>query len=327
MTGPAIITAADIVALRRLCPGEVHLDVPLARLSRWRVGGKADAVARPRGAEQLAELVRWCRWRGMPYLVVGASSNLLFSDQGLRALCIQISGDMSDIAIRGDVVEVGAGVWGPHLTFAAMHAGLGGLEHLCGVPGSVGGLVDMNAGSQRKSIGASLLRVVSVDESGEIVTRDADQCGFAYRHSVFHGNREIVAGATIGLRHGERAVIRREMMGIMAARRAKFPLRYPNCGSVFVSNPAMYEQHGPPGAVIEQAGLKRYRIGDALVSPLHANFIVNLGSATASDILAVMRHVRAIVHGRTGYLLQPEVRFVAPSGRIDEALATSADAA
>jgi UDP-N-acetylmuramate dehydrogenase len=322
-----VLSASDIIDLRRICPGELHLDVPLSRVSRWRAGGRADAIARPRGVDQLAALVRLCRDRGLPYLVVGATSNLLFADEGLRALCIQLRGDRGDITVRGDIVDVGAGVWGPRLTVAAMRAGLSGVEHLCGVPGSVGGLVYMNAGSQRKSIATALERVISVDERGEVVIRDAGQCAFATRHSIFHGTSEIIAAATLRLTQGRREAIRREMIGIMAARRAKFPLRFPNCGSVFVSNPAMYDQWGPPGAVIEQTGLKGFRIGGAMVSERHANFIINTGAATAADILSVMRHVRGAVHERTGYLLQPEVRFVEPSGRIGAALGAEAHAA
>ncbi|MEN3975968.1 UDP-N-acetylmuramate dehydrogenase [Emcibacter sp. SYSU 3D8] len=322
-----MLSAADIRALRGLCPNRLHVDVPLGRISRWRVGGKADVVVRPRGVAQLSALIRLCLERRLPYVVVGATSNLLFADEGLRALCIQVQGDTSDIAVRGNEIDVGAGVWGPYLTLSAMHAGLTGIEHLCGVPGSVGGLIYMNAGSQRKSIGNALVRVVSVDGNGAVMHRDAADCGFTTRHSVFHGNREIISGATLRLAPGARDTIRREMMSIMAARRAKFPLRFPNCGSVFVSNPAMYERWGPPGAVIEQAGLKGFRIGGAVVSRLHANFIVNAGGATAADILAVMRHVRSVVHQRTGHLLQPEVRFVEPSGQIGSALDADAYAA
>lgn len=322
-----MLSAADLDALRRLDAGPVELDVPLAAISRWQVGGKADVVIRPRHVAQVAAVVRWCLGRRMPYLVVGRTSNLLFADEGLRALCIQLHGDTSDITIDGEAIQVGAGVWGPRLTLAAMHAGLTGLEHLCGVPGSVGGLVYMNAGSQRKSIGEVLETVVSVDETGAVRMRAARDCDFSYRHSVFHGNRELIASARLRLSRGESGAIRREMMAIMASRRAKFPLRFPNCGSVFVSNPAMYDRWGPPGAIIENAGLKGFRVGGAVVSQLHANFIVNVGAATAADILTVMRHVRTVVHDRTGYLLEPEVRFVEPSGRIGAALGTDAHAA
>ena len=175
----------------------------------------------------------------------------------------------------------------------------------------------MNGGRQRKGIGDVVETVTSVALDGAVITRPARDCRFAYRRSIFQVNGEVIAGARLALRAGaERRALRREMAAIMADRRRKFPRKQPNCGSVFVSNPAMHAEYGPPGAIIERLGLKGRRIGGAQISHQHANFIVNLGAATARDVLALVTETRETVFRETGYPMQVEARFVAPDGTI-----------
>ena len=199
-----------------------------------------------------------------------------------------------------------------------MQMGLTGAEHVCGIPGTIGGLVCMNGGSQRKGIGSALVEAVTVDETGAIGIRRPEDCGFAYRRSVFQDNGEVVAAARLRFEPVEeagrtRSEVRREMLRIMADRRRKFPQKEPNCGSVFKSNPAMYDDIGPPGAAIEKLGFKGRRIGGALCSPHHANFVVNTGAATAHDTLALITEIRDAVLASTGYEMEVEA---ASPGRV-----------
>nr|WP_286198737.1 UDP-N-acetylmuramate dehydrogenase [Mesorhizobium sp. BR1-1-16] len=304
-----------IDALEETFPGVISRDVSLATISRWRIGGNADAVARPHDLDELARMRRYLHENGVPHVVIGATTNLLFADEGLRVLALQIGREFARIDLRDNEMVCGAGAWVPGVARQAMLAGLTGIEHTCGIPGTVGGLVCMNGGSQRRGIGEAIVEVVSVDERGRLIRRSREECGFAYRRSIFQTNGEIVAETTLTLdRSRPKGDIRRAMIGILSDRRRKFPQKLPNCGSVFVSNPAMYAEVGPPGAVIERLGFKGRKIGGAQVSPQHANFIVNNGSARAQDVQTLIGEIKAAVLAATGYDMEVEARFVRPDG-------------
>jgi UDP-N-acetylmuramate dehydrogenase len=311
---------AQATSLEALLPGAVFRDVPLDRISRWKIGGPADIIVRPRSIEDLSRLRRFLHDRDLPHLVIGGTSNLLFADAGLRVICVQIGSAMAAARVEGTAITGDAGVWVPGLARLAMQHGLEGLAHTCGIPGTLGGLVCMNGGSQRHGIHDTVDTVTSVARDGSIIVRRRAECGFAYRRSVYQTNDEIIARARLVLRPAaDKAALRREMLGILRSRRRRFPNKTPNCGSVFVSDPAMYDEHGPPGAIIENMGFKGRRIGDAQVSAQHANFIVNLGRASAEDTLDLITEIRDAVHDRTGYLMEVEARFVAPDGKISNA--------
>jgi UDP-N-acetylmuramate dehydrogenase len=174
----------------------------------------------------------------------------------------------------------------------------------------------MNGGSQRKGIGEHLVEAVCLDAEGNRVVLSKEDCAFAYRRSRLQNLPLVVVEATFRFDRGDPARIRREMIGIMAARRRKFPIKLPNCGSVFVSDPAMYATVGPPGRAIDEAGLLGRRIGEAQISPRHGNFIVNLGAARSSDVLALIDLIRRTVHSRTGFWMDCEVRHVLQDGRL-----------
>lgn len=317
---PAIAAAGSgpvFARLEALSPGGVCRDVDLASVSRWRIGGRADCIVAPRSAEEVAAVIGFLSAEGLPYVVLGSSTNLLFADEGLRAIGVHIGARMAEIGIDGDAVACAAGHYVPHFARRVARAGLAGAEHVCGIPGTLGGLVCMNGGSQRRGIGDNVVSVTSVDAGGHLVTRAAGQCGFAYRTSIFQANGDAVVGASFRFPQRDRpAAIRARMLAILRERRRKFPQKEPNCGSVFVSDPAMYAEYGPPGAVIERLGFKGLRQGGAQVSPRHANFIVNTGGATARDVLALVTHIRDVVRERTGYSMRPEGKFVRATGEI-----------
>ena len=304
------LTDSAIAELETLCPGGVLRDVDLSTLSRWRIGGRADLVLRPSSTEEIAALLRWFAAMDIRPVVIGHTTNLLFDDAGLRVPCIRIGARMADIHLVDREIVAQSGIWVPDLARKAMQAGLAGIEHTCGIPGTLGGLVCMNGGSQRQGIGSHVAIVESVSLTGKILTRTAAQCGFAYRTSIFQTNGEIIAAVRMQLARGSTSEIRAKMRAILADRRSKFPRKEPNCGSVFKSNPAMYSEIGPPGVAIERLGLKGKRIGGAMVSPLHANFIVNSGGATAQDVLTLISAISDKVETATGYRMHAEALFV-----------------
>lgn len=319
-----VCSAAAIRDLEQLCPGAIALNVPLARISRWRIGGIADVIVRPRSIDELARLRAWLHERELAHVVFGATSNLLFADEGLRAIGVQIGGTFAPLSIVGSEMTAGSGVWVPGLARRAMQAGLTGIEHICGIPGTLGGLICMNGGSQRKGIGEVVVSVTSVNAQGAVRHRSREECAFAYRRSIFQSNDEVIAEAMLRLEPAtDRGAMRREMLEILSSRRRKFPQKQPNCGSVFVSNPAMYKEYGPPGAIIEQCGLKGMKIGDAQISVQHANFFINRGHATARDMIQLIAYVSSVVLQKSGFQMDCEVRCVDQDGRIIPADVTS----
>lgn len=304
---------ADLVALD---VGRVSRDEPLSRHCSWRIGGPADLLIEPENADQVARLVRFVRQHGWPLVVIGQGSNLLFDDAGVRGLVLKIGANLARLQVMGNRILAEAGTWVPQLARTAMRAGLAGLEHTIGIPGTLGGLVLMNGGSQRRGIGENVRRVWVVDREGRLLELTGEQCRFSYRHSALQGTGMVVVRVELECAYGRRSEIRRMMVCDLRERRHKFPRKLPNCGSVFLSTSEMHAGIGPPGRVIEQAGLKGLAVGGAEISRLHANFIVNRGGATSADVLRLIDRVRNTVLERFDFDLRCEVRYVSPSGRI-----------
>jgi len=307
--------AADIIeALGDLDVGRIARDEPLARHSSWQIGGPADLLVEPSASEQIATLVRFARQHQFPLLTIGQGTNLLFDDAGLRGIVLKLGQRFSRITVDGRRILADGGAWVPRLARLAMRAGLTGLEHTIGIPGTLGGLVLMNGGSQRQGIGERVRRVWIVDAEGNERQLSCAECGFAYRHSALQGTGAVVVRVELECPPGEIREIRRAMVVDLRERRRKFPRKQPNCGSVFLSTSEMHATVGPPGRIIEEAGLKGTRIGRAEVSSRHANFIVNLGGASSSDVLALIDLVRRRVFERIGFDLRCEVRYLTPEG-------------
>ena len=290
---------------------------PLKDFCHWRIGGPADYLVEPRSAEETALARRIARDAGLPCLVIGHGSNMLFDDAGYRGMIIRLGGRFARARFDGRRVYAEAGTWTPALARACAGRGLSGLEHAVGIPGNFGGLVFMNGGSMRQNIGDVVTYVDYLDENNEQRRLPASECEFSYRHSIFQHKDWIVTGAALELKQSDAETIRRAMLGVMQERRGKFPLELPNCGSVFSNDEALYAKFGPPGMVIEKAGLKGTRSGGVKVSERHANFIVNTGGATSHDVFELIRVVRREILERTGFTLKCEVRYAAPDGRCD----------
>lgn len=299
--------------------GRVSLDQPLSAYTTWRIGGPVDIMVEPESAIQVSAILKILTSRQIPWVVVGHGSNLLFDDKGYRGVVIRIADRMARCRQSGEAVWVESGAWVPLLAANAARAGLAGLEHTIGIPGTIGGLLCMNGGSLRRAIGNNVQAVYVVDESGDAIEMSAEACGFEYRTSIMQQKRMIVTAVDLKMTQGDPIEIRRTMLEILRERRSKFPGKIPNCGSVFSSSENMYREVGPPGRLIEACGLKGLRIGNAEVSEQHANFILNRGNASSKDVLALIQTIRNQVLDQFDYAMECEVRYVSPEGWVEPA--------
>ncbi len=304
----------DVLARQNI--GTVRRNQLLREYSRWRIGGPADLLVEPHCIEHIQAVLECTRNSDIPLVIIGDGCNLLFSDEGIRGVVMKIGRRLSRVSVHGSRVRAEAGAWIPGLARLIGAAGLVGVEHTVGIPSTLGGLIVMNGGSQRRGIGEVVDCVDVVERDGRRHRVSKEQCDFRRRASVFQGTGAIILGAELVFERGDPSTIRRTMLDILRSRRLKFPLKLPNCGSVFVSGGEMYERFGPPGAVIEQAGLKGLRIGDAQISERHANYIVNIGKAKALEVLKLIHMIREATHERTGVWMDCEVRYAASDGDI-----------
>lgn len=307
----SLIDSTVIDALEKIVTSKVQTDISLAEISSWKVGGKVRALITPSSIEEIIALRNFLANHQLPNLIIGNTTNLLFTDEDIDAVFIQISSNFSRMERYDDYIKAQAGVWIPKLARFALREKLTGIEHTCGIPGTLGGLIVMNGGSQRKGIGDNVLYVKTVDSSGNLKNYDKKDCYFDYRTSIFQKLDEVVieVGLKLNAIFNEK-IMHAEMLSILRSRSKKFPRKLPNCGSVFVSNPAMYEQYGAPGKIIEECGLKGLSKGGAQISPNHANFIVNKGNAKATDILYLIKLAQNMVFNKTGYLMKVEPKFI-----------------
>ncbi len=306
--------------LRDKIPGAVSFKRNLAELTYWKIGGNADCLVEPNSIDELAEAIKFTsHYPNIPRLIIGDCSNLLFDDNGFPGVLIKLGNSLNKINFEGSDIYCEAGAWVPEVAYRAYRKGLSGIEHTCGIPGRLGGLIYMNGGSQRRGILENVKAVLLIDEDGNKDWVRAAEIEHSYRHSPFQDQKKIIAAAVLTLQEKTRKNVCHDMRTILASRRKKFPRKLPNCGSVFLSNPNMYDKIGPPGFAIEKVGLKGVKFGQAQISPLHANFIVNLGNASSSDVLYLINLARKTVHDETGFYMDCEVRYVKPNGDIIQA--------
>lgn len=280
--------------------------VPLAGFTSFRVGGLAQFYDEPASVEAIATAWQWARLADFPVTFLGAGSNLLISDRGLPGLVLnlrRLQGATFDLATG--CVEVAAGEPIPRLAWAAARQGWSGLEWAVGIPGTLGGAVVMNAGAQGGCM-ADILQSVQVITDQGLETWSREQLQYDYRHSVLQTGHACVVSAQLQLQPGfERSQVLTTTSTNFRQRKRTQPYHLPNCGSVF-RNPEPQKA----GQLIEACGLKGYQIGDAQVSELHVNFILNCGAARAQDILSLIRHVQGTVGDHFGVNLHPEVKLL-----------------
>ncbi len=296
--------------------GTVVADEPLCRHNSWQIGGPADLFVQPENPAQVATVMALVKKYLLPLVVIGQGTNLLFDDAGVRGVVMKIGSQMDSITIAGNRIVAGGGAWVPQVARRAMRAGLAGLEHCIGIPGTLGGLVMMNGGSHRRGIGEHVISVTVVEKDGSISRLTAADCQFGYRSSSLQRRGAVIVEVVLECPRGDVGYIRREMLLDLRTRNGKFPRKQPNCGSVFLSTSEMHATVGPPGKIIEDVGLKGLRCGAAEVSRQHANFIVNLGGASSADVLKLISRIRRVIRDQLNFDLRCEVRYVSPTGEI-----------
>ncbi len=287
-------------AIRKLGAGKVLQGEPLERHTTYRVGGAAEVLVCPRDADEAARVFALVNHAGVPLVVLGAGSNVIAPDEGIAGVVLTPAAAAARIVfLGGGRVRADAGVPLSDLVRATAARGLAGLEPLAGIPGTVGGAVVMNAGTRDVEVARLLSRVDVVTSSGRRRTLAAAECSFGYRRSVFLGTDWFILGAEFKLVRGDARRSLRMIDGFLEEREGKYHPEIPSAGSVFKRPPGMYA-----GRLIEEAGCKGMRVGDAVVADWHANFIVNAGHAKASDIMDLISAVRARVFEKSVILLE-----------------------
>ena len=287
-------------------PERIIPRAPMARYTTFRVGGPADVLVNIADTRELPVALRAARHAGVPVTLIGNGSNLLVRDGGIRGLVIRISSDCAGMFREDDTICAKAGVSLSAAAQFALSEGLSGLAELSGIPGTLGGGVIMNAGAYGGELAQVVTRVDAITLSdGKPVVFESTALGFSYRHSAMMDAGVIVTDITMQLTPCDPDEIRARMEECNRARREKQPLSFPSAGSTFKRPAGLFA-----AKLIDDCGLRGLRVGDAQVSEKHAGFIINLGSATAHDILTLIDEVKARVLAQTGVTLEPEVRIL-----------------
>ena len=305
----------NLEELRKAIRGDVQLNYNLAKFSSFRIGGNADVFVSPKDKCDVLSAVQFFEKVKLPYLVLGRGSNVLISDKGIRGAVISLRENLERVELKEEqreaLVYVEAGADLPALAAQMLKKGYGGLENLSGIPGSVGGAILMNAGAYGKEI-FEVIESVEVIREGEIKTLKREEIAYRYRGTDLE--RDIILSCNLRLKklsaeEQAKAMENRKMW--MEKRRSTQPLTLPNAGSIF-KNPLPDEEGKPryAGALIEACGLKGKRVGDAQISEKHANFIVNLGNAKASDVMALIELARAEVKRKFDITLELEIKLL-----------------
>lgn len=305
-----------VAALSGAVQGEVKAEASLARYSTYRIGGPA-TVLQPRSPEDVATAIRLAGRHGVPWFALGLGSNVLLPDEGMDALVIRLGKGLDRLEQQDDRWLLGAGLPAPLAARRTAAAGWAGLQVMVGVPGTVGGGVFMNAGCHGGQWSDVVREVLVVDAGGEFRTIPGNQIPFRYRRSGLRG--VLVLETTVQLSAADPAELEAEMNRLFEWRQRGTPFNQPCCGSVFTNPgwPAGAPVEGPrtAGQLLEAAGLKGRRIGGAEVSPMHANYFVNTGAATAADVRALIQEAQAAVSTRFGVTLETEVKLIGTDGR------------
>ena len=283
----------------------VFADEPMSRHTTFRIGGPADYFTVPDNAEDVKKIIDLCKKEEVPYYILGNGSNLLVGDKGYRGVIIQIYRNMSEIHADGNRIYAQAGALLSKVAAEALLHSLKGFEFASGIPGTLGGAVMMNAGAYGGEMKQVLESAKVLTPEGEIKTLKEEELELGYRTSVIAKKNYIVLEAVIRLEAGDAESIRSYMEELKEKRVTKQPLEYPSAGSTF-KRPEGYFA----GKLIEDAGLRGFRVGDAQVSEKHCGFVINRGSAAAEDVISLMEQVADKVESASGVRLEPEVKRI-----------------
>ena len=283
----------------------VAVNEQMSRHTTFRIGGPADYFVTPSKEEEIEAVIHVCRQYNVPFYIMGNGSNLLVGDKGYRGAVIQIFKKMYSIEVKENQICAQAGALLSKIAAKALKAGLTGFEFASGIPGTLGGALVMNAGAYGGEMKQVLKSARVLDIQGNIFTLSAEQMEFGYRTSIFAKKGYIVLNAVIELQSGDKEAIREKMEELRERRVTKQPLEYGSAGSTF-KRPEGYFA----GKLIEDAGLRGFRIGDAQVSEKHCGFVINRGNATAAEVIELMEQVVSRVEKNSGVHLEPEVKRI-----------------
>ena len=268
----------------------------------FKIGGPVDLMVLPQNTEEVIKAAVWCRRNKMPLFIFGLGSNLLVREKGIRGVAVKIGSGLDKVIIDGNEITAEAGISLADLSLTAAENGLRGLEFAEGIPGSLGGAVVMNAGAYQGEMKNIVAEVTVVDEEGNLKSLSNQELNFGYRRTILQNSPLILVSVLLQLEPGRREDIKNRMAEFRQQRQQKQPLELPSAGSVFRRPEGFYV-----GPMLEQLGLKGFTIGGAQVSEKHAGFIVNIGNATADDVLNLIAHIQGLVKNKFEIDLQTEI--------------------
>ena len=281
----------------------IKYNEPMKKHTTMKVGGLCDCMVEPSSIEEIQKVLEYVKENNIKYYIIGNGSNLLVKDEGVHALIIKIANKFSGFEVNGEYIKAYSGCSVPKLSQIAKENSLSGLEFACGIPGSVGGGIRMNAGAYGSEMVNVVEKVGFLDENGNLKEIDGKDTHFTYRHSMFVDNPQyVVVYAIYKLVKGNKEEISKIMEENMNSRKQKQPIEYPNFGSVF-KRPEGYFV----GKLVDDCGLKGYKIGGAQVSTKHSGFMINIGDATCKDVLDLIEYVKEKVYEKFNVKLQEEV--------------------
>jgi UDP-N-acetylmuramate dehydrogenase len=283
---------------------QIQLDARMSENIYFKVGGPVDILLTPNNVQQLKETITICKENEIPFYVIGNGSNLLVKDGGIRGVVIKLC-ELNKIELIGNKIVAECGALLKDVSMEATEGALSGFQFACGIPGSVGGAVFMNAGAYDGEISFVIESAKVLDDNQEIKILSKEELNLGYRQSLVMKNGYIVISATFSLIPGEKEKIQARVDELTTRREDRQPLEYPSAGSTFKRPEGFFA-----GKLIEDAGLKGFSIGGACVSIKHAGFVINKGNGTAKDVLDVIYHVRDEVKKQFGVDLYPEVRIL-----------------
>ena len=286
-----------------LSKDSIKYNEPMKKHTTMKVGGPCDCMIEPSSIEEIQKVLEYVKENNIKYYIIGNGSNLLVKDEGVHALIIKIANKFSGFEVNGEYIKAYSGCSVPKLSQIAKENSLSGLEFACGIPGSVGGGIRMNAGAYGSEMVNVVEKVGFLDENGNLKEIDGKDAHFTYRHSMFVDNPQyVVVYAIYKLVKGNKEEISKIMEENMNSRKQKQPIEYPNFGSVF-KRPEGYFV----GKLVDDCGLKGYKIGGAQVSTKHSGFMINIGDATCKDVLDLIEYVKEKVYEKFNVKLQEEV--------------------
>ncbi|MDA8441091.1 MAG: UDP-N-acetylmuramate dehydrogenase [Peptococcaceae bacterium] len=294
-----------VEGLKQNIQGNVLPDENLARHTTWRIGGPAEVLVMPVSRQDVLNAIAVANSYHKEITVIGNGSNLLVADAGIPGMVLKLAGCLNSYEIRGLRLTAESGCRLPGLVQHSVEAGLAGLEFAAGIPAALGGALWMNAGAHGCELGDLVEEVIVCNPNGKIRHYAQAECGFAYRTTRFQSEPGVILAASFKLTRGERAKSEAIVRANMTRRRQNQPLEYPNAGSVFRNPPG-----SAAGKLIELSGGKGLRVGGAMIAEKHANFIINLGDASAQDVLDLIAQVQDLVWAKFQVELHPEIKLV-----------------